>query len=62
MNFPKFYRIPEVAKILRASEKTVRRRISSGKLKARKEGGRLLISEAEVHRYLEGLNGGGLLE
>lgn len=53
MKIPKFYLIPEVAKILRASEKTIRRRISSGKLKARKEGGRWLIPEAEVWRYLE---------
>ena len=55
MSFPKFFRIPEVAEILRASEKTVRRRIRSGKIKARKEGGRILIPDVEIQRYLDAL-------
>ena len=55
MKFPRFLFIEEVAEILRADEKTVRRRVASGRLKAIKEGGRVLIRESEVERYLSEL-------
>ncbi|MBK1855751.1 helix-turn-helix domain-containing protein [Verrucomicrobiaceae bacterium 5K15] len=45
--------IPEVAEIMRSSDKTVRRRIAARKLTHYKEGGRILVSAADVERYME---------
>lgn len=55
MKIPRFLFIDEVAKILRADEKTIRRRIASGRIRAIKEGGRVLIRESEVERYINEL-------
>lgn len=52
MKTPEFLRIEEVAERLRASVKTVRRRISEGKIKSFKEGGRVCVLSAELERYL----------
>lgn len=45
-------KIPEVAAEMRADEKTVYRRIQSGKLKAQKEGGRWLVWRSVLLAYL----------
>lgn len=45
--------LEEVAEILRKSVKTVRRRVDTGKLKAFKEGGRIMVLEADLEAYLE---------
>lgn len=50
---PKYLTIPEVAEIMRASDKTVRRRIAARKLTHYKEGGRILVSAADVERYMD---------
>ena len=43
----------EVAEYLKASVKTVRRRIASGKLKAFKDGGRLLVLASDLEEYVQ---------
>lgn len=45
--------LEEVAAILKTSVKTVRRRISSGKLAYLKEGGRVLVLEPDLEAYIE---------
>lgn len=59
MSFPKLLILEEVAEILRLSVKSVRRRISSGKLKSVDEGGRVLVKETDLMHYLENLSGKG---
>ena len=49
---PELMTTAEVAMIIRASEKTVLRRIKSGKLPAFREGGRWLIKAEDVHAML----------
>ena len=50
--------LEEVAAILKTSVKTVRRRIASGKLKAFKEGGRVVVLEPDLEAYIERQRGG----
>lgn len=45
-------KIHEIATEMQADEKTVYRRIQSGKLKAFKEGGRWMIRRSELLAYL----------
>lgn len=45
--------LKEVADYLKSSVKTVRRRISSGKLKAFKDGGRLLVLASDLEEYVQ---------
>ena len=51
-------KIHQIAAEMRADEKTVYRRIQSGKLKAFKEGGRWMIWRSQLLTYLNA--GGGL--
>ncbi len=44
--------LEEVAQLLKASVKTVRRRIASGKLRAFKEGGRVCVLHSEFEAYI----------
>jgi len=52
MNIGRILTLDEVADFLKTSVKTVRRRVASGKLKAFKEGGRVLVLEAELEEYI----------
>ena len=52
-NRPEIMTLPEVAAYLKSSIKTVRRRISKGKIEAFKEGGRLLVLSDELDRYIQ---------
>jgi excisionase family DNA binding protein len=54
--------LQEVAAILRASIKTVRRRIEDGQLKAFKEGGRILVLESELEKYLQRVTQGAITQ
>lgn len=45
--------LSEVAAHLKSSVKTVRRRISAGKLQAFKEGGRIRVLASELQKYIE---------
>lgn len=60
MKIGRFLNVQEVAVALRVSVETVRRRISSGKLKSFKEGGRVLVREADLEDYLQRQYGGPL--
>ncbi len=53
MNLPPVLTLEEVSNHLKASVKTIRRRIASGEIKSFKEGGRVLILEAELRDYLQ---------
>ena len=54
MKFEKeILKLPEVADYLKSSVKTVRRRIASGKLKAFKDGGRLLVLASDLEEYVQ---------
>jgi excisionase family DNA binding protein len=46
-------RIEEVAQRLRASEKTVRRRVAEGRIPSFKEGGRIFVLESDLDDYLQ---------
>lgn len=50
--------LEECAEELRASVKTIRRRINCGELRAFKEGGRVLVLESELEAFLERKTGG----
>ena len=51
--------LPDIAAILRSSVKTVRRRIESGNLTAAfKEGGRWVMWQSDLWRYLGKSHGG----
>ena len=52
-------KVSEIAAEMRADEKTVYRRIQTGKLKAFKEGGRWLIRRSVLLAYLNGGEAGG---
>jgi excisionase family DNA binding protein len=53
MTSPQLLTVPEVAKRLRVSEKTVRRRIKSGHLKATRVGPRSVrVAEPDLARYV----------
>jgi excisionase family DNA binding protein len=47
--------VAELALELRFSVKTARRRIHAGEIRAVREGGRWLISDVELRRYVTGL-------
>ena len=49
----RFYTIVEVAELLRVNDRTVRRLIDGGKLKAVKIGTTWRISESDLNDYLE---------
>lgn len=51
--FGEILTLEEVAGLLKASVKTVRRRIASGRLVAFKEGGRVCVLKRELEAYLE---------
>ena len=53
MSAPRFLLIEEVADRLRLHSKSVRRRISEGKIKSFKEGGRVCVLESELEKYLQ---------
>jgi len=48
----KEYTIPEVMRRLGISWLTIQRRIKSGRLRARKEGGQWWISESDLQAYI----------
>jgi excisionase family DNA binding protein len=50
-------KIHQIAEEMKADEKTVYRRIQSGKLKAFKEGGRWMIWRSQLLAYLNGGSG-----
>lgn len=52
---PLAYSTDDVAQMLGVSERHVRRQITTGKLKAVKLGGRVLILSRDLERYLESL-------
>lgn len=47
-----FYKVPEVAAMLRTDESTVRRRIRAGELDAVRPFGQYLVSQAAIDRFL----------
>lgn len=49
----KFYTVDEVAEIMRVCSQTIRRRIKSKMIKAKKIGKRYLISENQLKKLLE---------
>lgn len=49
------YTLTEAAAFLKCSTRTLRRRITSGELKARKHKRRLLISASEVGRFVDSM-------
>lgn len=52
---PDFLTVREVAKRLRCSDKTIRRRIASGRLRALRHDGRLLVPIADYWSYVDHL-------
>lgn len=52
-NSPKYYTLAEAADEMRSSSKTLRRRIAEGKISYYKIGGKILVSPAEVDRYMK---------
>ena len=46
------YTVKEVSKITKVAENSVRRWLSQGKLQACKAGGRVLISEEDLNKFL----------
>jgi len=50
---PEIMTLPEVAKYLKTSVKTVRRRISSDLLKSFKDGGRRLVLADDLDAYIQ---------
>lgn len=53
MKVQSFLTIEEVAVELKASVKTVRRRIAAGSIRAFKEGGRVCVLESDLADYLQ---------
>lgn len=53
MSTEEFFMLPEVAERLKASVKTVRRRIEEGKIPAFKEGGRVCVLASDLEAYLD---------
>lgn len=53
MSMEEFFMLPEVAERLKASVKTVRRRIEEGKIPAFKEGGRVCVLASDLEAYLD---------
>lgn len=51
----RYLTLAEVAAEMRFSVKTARRRVHSGEIPAMREGGRWLVSDAELRRYVEHL-------
>jgi excisionase family DNA binding protein len=49
----KLYKLPEVAKILKVSDKTIYRWIAKGKIKATKPLGQWRVSQEELNRLLK---------
>jgi excisionase family DNA binding protein len=60
MKIGRFLNVQEVADELRLSVETVRRRIKAGKLRSFKEGGRVLVREADLDDYIQRQYGGPL--
>jgi excisionase family DNA binding protein len=56
----RYLTLAEAAAEMRFSVKTARRRIHSGDITAMREGGRWLVSDAELRRYVERLSASGL--
>lgn len=52
MSIAEFLTVKQVEAIMQLSGKSVYRRISSGKLPAFKEGGRLLVLKSDLEAYL----------
>lgn len=52
----KFYRIPEVAKALRVTPQTVRTYIKQGRLKSKRIGRPILITERNLREFLKESN------
>lgn len=52
---PDFLTVREVAGRLRCSDKTIRRRIASGRLRAIRHDGRLLVAVADYWSYVDQL-------
>ena len=48
-----YYDIPELKKILKVCKRTLYNWIRSGKIKAHKVGGRYLISDEELQKFIE---------
>lgn len=59
MTMPEFFTLEEVAAHLKASVKTVRRRIAAGKLRSIKEGGRVIVLRPHLEAYIQRLMEGG---
>lgn len=58
-DLPALATIPETAKTLRVSQRTIRRYMSAGRLRSVQHGaagGRVLISRTEVRRYLSSID------
>jgi len=55
-NLPDVLYVPELAQLLRTTDKAIRHKIDRGHIKAVKIGGRILVTKAEVRRLL-GLDG-----
>ena len=53
MNRIDLLKLEEVAERLKASVKTVRRRIAAGELRAFKEGGRVCVLASDLVEYIE---------
>lgn len=52
MSWEPFLTLPEVAERLKASIKTIRRRIASGELRSFKEGGRVCVLESDLSEFI----------
>jgi excisionase family DNA binding protein len=52
-NKPKYLTVEEAADEMRLSESTLRRRISERKINHYKVGGKILITPAEIERFME---------
>ncbi len=54
MDALKLYRIPELAKMLKVTERTILKYFETGKLKGVKIGGKWTVSEKNLHSFLNG--------
>jgi len=50
----KVYSLREIAEMLKVTERTLHTYIKIGKIKGQKVGGRWLVSEANLHKFLNG--------
>lgn len=49
----KFYDLKELQELLKCSNRTLRRYILTGKLNAIKTGGKFLVSEADLNKFID---------